>query len=320
MDLTPEEQQLIEALRERQRIAQENVGRPPKIWLYVRWSHADSTASGLTLDTQSRSILDYAGKLREKMPHGTRITQVFVDDATKARKKPFRHRKCGSIIWQHVMPGDAIVAYKMDRSFRNMADMATSLQKWTERNISVHFVADNVTYDDANGRLHAHLLGAFAQHFSDQLSARCKDIAHELRQRGRPNGRPRVWEKYEGVTGWKIRTAKPKLWQTAVMIYLARERHGWTWVTISGWIEALLAKEENRPPILTKEYTARQWPPRRCGDAHKQIRRVMEIDPKLRARLARLVQSQTPLAEAGRHCLPPNMAHSQDQATAGPSR
>ena len=320
MDLTPEEQQLIETLRERTRIAQENAGRPPKIWLYVRWSHADSTESGLTLDAQSRIILNFAGGLREKMAHGTRITQVFVDDAIKAPKKPFRHRKCGQIIWQHVAPGDAIVAYKMDRCFRNMADMATSLQTWTDRNIAVHFVADNINYNDATGKLHAHLLGAFASHFSAQHSARCKDIAYEMAKRGRPNGRPRVWEQYEGPRGWKIRTAKPKLWQTAAMIYIARERHGWTWVTISGWIEALLAKEEGRQPILTKEYTARQWPPRRCGDAHKQIRRVMEIDPKLRARLARLVQSQTPLAEAGRHCLPPNMANSQDQATAGPSR
>lgn len=308
MDLSPEEQRLIEALRERQRIEQQNVGRPPKIWLYVRWSHADSTASGLTLSAQSRSILDFAGKLRDKMPQGTKITQVFVDDAIKAPKKPFRHRKCGSIIWQHVMPGDAIVAYKMDRSFRNMADMATSLQKWTDRQISVHFVADGVSYDDANGKLHAHLLGAFAQHFSDQLSARCKDIAYELKVRGRPNGRPRVWERFEGEKGWKIRTVKPKLWQTAVMVYVARERHGWTWVTISGWIEALQAKEEGRLPILTKEYTARQWPPRRCGKAHAEMRKIMQTDTKLRDRLTKLVESQTPLDEAARSCPPPDLS------------
>jgi DNA invertase Pin-like site-specific DNA recombinase len=313
MDLTPNERRLIEALRAK-REAPPVLSRPPRCFIYVRWSHVDSSESGLSKDAQLHDLNEYVAKLVAKREGPLDVVEPLVDEAVRAFSTPFPRRPAGSVIWQSAQPGDVVIVQRMDRAFRNIRDMTHVMGSWAERGIEAHFVKEGITYDTATGRLVAHLLAGISQFYSELLSERNKEIAHQLRLRNRPNGMPRIYERYEGERGHKIRVVLPEVWWDAVTIYVARERRGgprrqpWRWSQISDFMEALEARREGRDYIPPKYNTARTWSPRRCGHAHSHITNDAKRWPELAAQLREAVNSDIPLDVVGR-TIPPIVPH-----------
>ncbi len=314
MDLTPNERQLIEALRARH-AAPPVLARTPRCFIYVRWSHVDSTDSGLSRDAQLHDLNEYVAKLVAARDDPIDLVEPLIDEAVRAFSTPFPRRPAGSVIWNSAQPGDVIVVHRLDRAFRNLRDMTRVMGSWAERGIEIHFVREHIRYDTATGRLVAQLLGAIAEFYSALLSERNKEIAAQLRLRNRPIGCPRVWERYEGSPGNKIRVILPEVWWDAVTIYVARERvmiggkrlH-WRWSQISDFMEALDARRVGREYIPAKYNTARIWSPRRCGHAHSHLNGDRRRHPELDRQLREAIDSDIPLDIVGR-TVPPIVPH-----------
>jgi len=303
--LTAAERQLIEALRRSEAYAAPDPKRRPKLWQYARRSSIDGAGSGLSQPVQLEQMGVCTARLVAEWGGAVDVVEPLVDTSVRAHSVPFRRREAGSVIWKGVQPGDAIVIARLDRAFCSMADMVSSVCWWSERNIAVHFAKDGDTGFDGLNRLSAPMLAAFARCRSALMSVKMKEVAAELRLRGRPNGQPRMWEEYRGRRGHKIRVTRPEIWRVVVTIYVAHERHGWKFTLISDVIEALRARDEGREMIPRALESARPFPARRCRRAYRHLKGILPNEPELCQHLADLVASDVPLDAIHRYCPPP---------------
>lgn len=298
MQLSKAEQALIEAVRSKAK-RQDEPNRPPCIWQYARYSHLDSQEGGLSESVQTEQVGQYSAQLNAQRDTPLPIMAPLVDEAVSARKVRFRKRPEARKIWQNAVAGDHLVIARLDRAFRSVADMSDTVNRLLARGVEIHFVREHITFDQAHGKLLAHILAAVAQWHSDVLSERNKEIAAELRKRGRPNGKPLMWEKYLGTKGAKIRVTKPAIWRDCVVIYVAHRRNRWTWVTISDFMEAMLAQRERRNLIPRSQDLARRWNRRRCWRAGMMMKAYLARNEAANQAMQALIKSDTPLDQVG---------------------
>jgi putative DNA-invertase from lambdoid prophage Rac len=303
--LSPAEQKLILALRANAPAEQQVLGRKPAIWSYIRWSHTNSSESRLSESTQTTAITHYVEGLVREHPEHT-VAQPLVEEAVSASKIRLRNRPIGRVLCRAVQPGDIVVFARLDRSFRNVRDMSTTVRDWIDRDIYAHFVDVRLDLSQPYGRLIAHLLASIAEWESDYRSQRSKEVASELRRRGRPYGMPACWEYYEGPEGYKVRRFIPELWRDVLLIYVARKRNKWKWTTISAFLDASLAQEENRPPWPKAMQQKRRWPPRKCCHTAYLMGKRMAGDPALAEQVTKLCASDIALPMLWAHCPPPS--------------
>ncbi len=109
----------------------------------TRVSTADQV-EGTSLDEQRRKIHAIATVADLTVDH------VFEDRGISG-SVPLGKRPEGSKLFEVLQPGDTVIAYKIDRLFRNAADALATVQDWRDRGIDLiiaAFGADPVT---ANG-------------------------------------------------------------------------------------------------------------------------------------------------------------------------
>lgn len=87
---------------------------------------------------------------------------------------------------------DVVVVVKMDRLFRSLKHLVSTLEEWQA--LGVQFVAtkDNVDYTTPGGRLFAQILGSLAEFEKGLLVERTKMGLEHARSVGKILGRPRL--------------------------------------------------------------------------------------------------------------------------------
>jgi DNA invertase Pin-like site-specific DNA recombinase len=93
---------------------------------------------------------------------------------------------------EHLLPGDTLVVWRLDRpgrSLRHLIDVITGLQ---EREIAFRSLRESIDTTTATGRLQLHLLAALAEFERELIRERSTAGRDAARARGRQGGRPSV--------------------------------------------------------------------------------------------------------------------------------
>jgi DNA invertase Pin-like site-specific DNA recombinase len=121
--------------------------------------------------------------------HGLELVELLVDDGTSAYKQPLGRRSAGRRVVELVRRGEvgAVVALRLDRLFRNMADAIVSVPAWDKLGVSVQlldFGGIPVDTSTPMGRIMLMLMAGFAEMESYAKSERAKDCWAFKRARG----------------------------------------------------------------------------------------------------------------------------------------
>jgi DNA invertase Pin-like site-specific DNA recombinase len=136
-------------------------------------------ADGESLDIQRRQI-ELIAEL-EGYHHET----IFVE-AGQSGSKPLAKRPEGAKLLATVKPGDIIIAVKLDRTFRDVADAANTLTRFKKQGIGLYLrdLGGDVTRD-AVSELVFGLLSSVAAFERQRIAERISDVKADQRKRSR---------------------------------------------------------------------------------------------------------------------------------------
>ena len=159
----------------------------PYCFGYQRVSTTQQEESDLGLQSQAEAIEAYH---RQKYaPQGYEWGGHYVDPAVSGNTA-FLEREAGRLLSDRANRGDVILIHKIDRGFRRMADMLTTLETLDQRGIGVYFITEGLnTTDGAMGRLILHVLTAFAEFERTMVATRTRESMAILKARGQPLNR-----------------------------------------------------------------------------------------------------------------------------------
>jgi DNA invertase Pin-like site-specific DNA recombinase len=234
---------------------------PPQAYGYARVSTKEQAQAitgaqhGASIEAQTETITRYhAYKLA---PLNVPLAQVFVEPGVSA-ECPIASRPVGSILAGVLNRGDHVIFAKMDRGFRDTADLAWTLKTWTQRGITLHVLDLNLDSSTPSGQMILHVLAAVAQHENERRRQRILDANQIRRKLGLPVGQKAPY----GYRIHKSKNAEGKVERTLVpdpddprraiakICMALKEKHGWSWDRIY-WF--LIQKKVVRPN--GKEYS-----------------------------------------------------------------
>lgn len=281
----------------------------PFFYAYLRVSHKDSAASGLSPEVQLDAIrkwfeyqksignlpdhewgkvgweggpdLDAKGLVR-KDGQGNymridreRTDGVFVDLAKSAFKRKFLERDAGIRLNAALRPGDMVGFYNTNRAFRRTGDTCNMWEQWSKRDIQIVFVTQQFDTRTAMGRAMMQMSAVYAEMDSAFKSEHQLELKAYARSKGRKVNR-------HDPLGWKKLTLDGKHWgpdqeQRAVMAAIIRVRHAPhpktnPWPLVSDIIERELAEKTGRPYRHFPYYgkgKPRFWTPTRCMSGYR---------------------------------------------------
>ena len=149
-----------------------------KAFGYVRVS-TSRQIDGDSLDVQRRQI-ELVAELE-----GYRLESIFVE-AGQSGSKPLSKRPEGARLLATVKPGDIIIAVKLDRTFRDVADAAHTLKRLKRLGIALYLrdLGGDVTRD-AVSELVFGLLSSVAAFERQRIGERIRDVKADQRKRSR---------------------------------------------------------------------------------------------------------------------------------------
>jgi DNA invertase Pin-like site-specific DNA recombinase len=149
---------------------------------YIRVSTQEQASEGVSLDAQREKIKTYC-QLR-----GLDLVGVMADPGVSASKK-LESRSGGAEILRCLKQGKAqtVVAYKLDRLFRNAADCLTVVEQWHKRDVSLHLVdqgGQTVDTGSAMGKFFLTILAGCAEMERNLISERTVAALNHKRGKG----------------------------------------------------------------------------------------------------------------------------------------
>jgi DNA invertase Pin-like site-specific DNA recombinase len=151
-------------------------------YIYARVSTMEQYVTGYSIEGQCASCLRFCEQQGLALGEATNSGRagIFVDGGKSAFKKKLNARAGGQGLLAALKPGDTVVATATHRLFRRMADMASTLEHWIEKGISVRFIDyPMLSTNTANGKAMLYIFAALAQMKSELISARVKE-SHEF--------------------------------------------------------------------------------------------------------------------------------------------
>lgn len=102
---------------------------------YIRVSTAEQADEGVSLEAQEATVRAYCAM------RGFEVVEVVVDAGVSAGK-PLDRREGGRRVLEAVKSGEvsAVIAYKLDRLFRDCADCLSVTATWDRQDVSLHLV------------------------------------------------------------------------------------------------------------------------------------------------------------------------------------
>lgn len=155
----------------------------PLALAYVRVSTAEQATEGASLDAQ-RSALE-----AETQRRGWDI-EVVADEGYSAKdlKRPGLTDALDRLDRGEA---DALVAIRLDRVSRSVADFAGLLSRAKRKKWRLVLLSPNLDTEDAAGKFTAHVLAAAAEYERDLIGARTREGMAQRRAEGVHVGRPR---------------------------------------------------------------------------------------------------------------------------------
>jgi len=163
---------------------------------YVRVSTEEQASSGVSLDAQEAAIRAYCIMRRLD------LAEVVVDAGVSAGK-PLASREGGRRVLDLVRGGGvvAVVAYKLDRVFRDCADCLGVVRDWDNRGVALHLVdlgGQTIDTSTAMGRFFLTVMAGAAELERNLVGERTKAALAYLRANGVRLGPPALgWARSE---------------------------------------------------------------------------------------------------------------------------
>lgn len=114
--------------------------------------------------------------------------RVWTEYASGARtQRPLLHD-----LLDHVLAGDTLVVWSLDRLGRSMRDLIDIAQTLKQRDVGLRSLRQSIDTTSAGGQLIFHMFGALAEFERDLISERTRAGLDAARARGRHGGRRSV--------------------------------------------------------------------------------------------------------------------------------
>jgi len=110
---------------------------------------------------------------------------------------------------------NVVICWKLDRFFRSLKDLVTTLQELSELGIEFISLRDNIDLSTSSGRLMMHMIGAFAEFEASLIRSRVKAGLEVARKNGKRLGRPKLRDDKKIISlrdkGYSIRAISKEL-------------------------------------------------------------------------------------------------------------
>lgn len=127
---------------------------------------------------------------------GVTFDETYIDEDVSAHSVRLQDRPAGKLLWDRLETGDIVVATKMDRMFRRLADMATTIDAWKQIGVRLKLLDMDVDIESPHGRAFAGFTAVGAQLESELHGQRKREVYAHKRQAGLPYSftRPFGWQ------------------------------------------------------------------------------------------------------------------------------
>lgn len=227
---------------------EEGVPAGGKVYIYTRVSHRSSVESGLGLQAQNISCLNYTADLIEANPT-LETGGTLTDTAVSAFSYPLALRPAGKQLCEMLKSGDHVVIQIPDRVFRSTLDFVNTIMKWEEMGVTCHFSELNMNTGNEWGRCIISVLVAFAEFERHLASMRSTEMKAVLASKGKfiGGGVPPFWKKYQYQGGTRLVLDPYQIKTYALLVRYINS--GMKQVDALKRLEKFLAKREGRPEI-----------------------------------------------------------------------
>jgi len=154
---------------------------------YSRVSTTRQSDEGMSLELQRRSIANYCAALGWPEP------LVYEDAGVSAYKDDIAHRPAFARLLADAEAGalGTIVVASLDRWARKLRVIDDTLRRLDRAGVALISLREHLDYSTAVGKLTINMLGAIAQHTSDDRSESARRIHADLKSQGKlSSGRP----------------------------------------------------------------------------------------------------------------------------------
>lgn len=150
-----------------------------RVAAYLRFSSA-MQRDGYSLEAQRAEILKEAD--RQAARSITWQITWFEEPERSARAEKINQRTVFAQLLDEACAGryDAVVVWRLDRFARSLKHQLTFIEQLQRAGVNFTSLYERTDFSTAGGRLAAHMFGAFAQFYSDQLS---ENVLHGMEQR-----------------------------------------------------------------------------------------------------------------------------------------
>lgn len=202
----------------------------PTAWAYGRVSGYAQARDGYSIEVQRDKALGYYDyKLKSQ---GFTWGGFFHDPAVSGNVR-LADRPDGAKLAGALERGDAVIFAKLDRGFRNAIDALLTLDAWSARGVSFHFLDLGVDTSTDIGRLMVHMMAGFAQFERARIAERTAESKRLKAARGFWPYATAPWgfkrKKVKG--GWVLEPnpAERQVGATCLELHDA----GWSWEQIA---------------------------------------------------------------------------------------
>lgn len=152
---------------------------------YLRVSSVDQT-EGYSLAAQERAIEEIC------RARGFILVRVYRDEGISAHSDRVDKRPGLLELLDDAAAGafDVVVVHTFDRWARNLSVGLQTLNALSRARVGFISITENIDYATGQGRLNLHILGAFAEFFSDNLAGHVRKARRERFELGLHNGLP----------------------------------------------------------------------------------------------------------------------------------
>jgi DNA invertase Pin-like site-specific DNA recombinase len=243
---------------------------------YLRVSHPNSAASGLSHDAQQAECRRYFAYRLE--PLGVEFGPFFYDAAQSGYKIPFLLRGEGWKLYQCLKPGDHVIVAFHDRFTRDLLDFEFMHRQLEKRNIGLHFAnfMGGVDLSTPEGLMVARIMFSVAQQFSAAHGRRVKAAMQaKIARTG--------YTASESKTGYiKVGTRKAawlEPWpeeRELLRLMLALHNRAWCWQDIANKVEEWIAElRVTRPECIC--YRPGIWTRYKGGRCRRAVRQYKQL-------------------------------------------
>ena len=152
---------------------------------------AEGTAAlGMSIEAQKTAIRRY---FEYRLAEQYSSLEVLEEAGSSAEKMDLIRRPEGCRLPGLLRRGDCLIVTRMDRGFRNPADLSRMLEVWDKQGITLHLLDLNMDTSTATGKLIAFIMSAVAQWENATRRTRVMESNAQRRAQGLPVGSNARW-------------------------------------------------------------------------------------------------------------------------------